>query len=40
MNLGAVVVTVVWVFQYKRLGSLTRHRPSPLAVLVLFEEEA
>ena len=38
-NLRAVV-TVIWVSGTRHLGSLTSHRPSTSAVLVLLEEEA
>ena len=36
LSLGAAV-TVVWVFQHMRLGPLTSHRPSTLAVSMPLE---
>ena len=38
-NLGAGV-TVVWVFQYKVFGSISKPQTSTLAVLVPLKEEA
>ena len=36
LSLGAAV-TVIWVFQHMRMGLLTSHRPSTLAVSVPLE---